>query len=180
MAAPLVLKIADSTGAGVPGVVVTSTVSPEGAATVAAGCPAITLNDGTVTAAVTLGSSARSGDNHGSGRLASRTFRSPSPLWQPNAAVHLYRAGSPAPCPQQSARWWAVLTECHRNYLRHQLRSRRNGHAGRLGERPAAHTNLGGVCVEFAIGRRADLRTLSKPGECAGARRLRPEMFPSK
>ncbi len=34
LAAPLVLKITDSTGAGVPGVVVTFTVSPEGAATV--------------------------------------------------------------------------------------------------------------------------------------------------
>jgi uncharacterized protein (TIGR03437 family) len=53
--APLVLKITDSTGAGVPGIVVTFTVSPEGAATVQP-TPAITLNDGTVTAMVTLGS----------------------------------------------------------------------------------------------------------------------------
>ncbi len=52
--APLVLKITDSTGAGVPGVIVTFTVSPEGAATVQP-TPAITLNDGTVTATVTLG-----------------------------------------------------------------------------------------------------------------------------
>ena len=55
LAQPLVLKIADSTGAGVPGVVVTFAVSPEGAATVAPS-PAITLNDGTVAAMVTLGS----------------------------------------------------------------------------------------------------------------------------
>ena len=55
LAQPLVLKIADSTGAGVPGVVVNFTVSPEGAATIAPS-PAITLNDGTVTAMVTLGS----------------------------------------------------------------------------------------------------------------------------
>jgi uncharacterized protein (TIGR03437 family) len=54
--APLVLKITDSTGAGVPGVIVTFTVSPEGAATVQP-TPAITLNDGTVTATVALGSS---------------------------------------------------------------------------------------------------------------------------
>lgn len=54
LAAPLVLKITDSTGAGVPGVVVTFTVSPEGAATINPS-PAITLNDGTVTAMVTLG-----------------------------------------------------------------------------------------------------------------------------
>ncbi len=51
---PLVLKIADSTGAGVAGVVVTFTVSPEGAATIQPS-PAITLNDGTVTATVVLG-----------------------------------------------------------------------------------------------------------------------------
>jgi uncharacterized protein (TIGR03437 family) len=55
LTAPLVLKITDGTGAGVPGVVVTFTVSPEGAATVQP-TPAITLNDGTVTATVTLGS----------------------------------------------------------------------------------------------------------------------------
>jgi uncharacterized protein (TIGR03437 family) len=55
LAAPLVLKIADSTGAGIPGVVVTFTVSPAGAATVQPAA-AITLNDGTVTATVTLGS----------------------------------------------------------------------------------------------------------------------------
>jgi len=52
--APLVVKITDSTGAGIPGVIVTFTVSPEGAATVQP-TPAITLNDGTVTATVTLG-----------------------------------------------------------------------------------------------------------------------------
>lgn len=52
--APLVLKIADSTGAGVPGVLVMLTVSP---ATVTPS-EAITLNDGKVTAVVTLGSNA--------------------------------------------------------------------------------------------------------------------------
>jgi hypothetical protein len=45
--APVVLKIADSTGTGVPGVTVTFAVSPEGAATIQPS-PAITLNDGTV------------------------------------------------------------------------------------------------------------------------------------
>ncbi len=54
LAAPLVLKIADGTGSGVPGVQVTFTVSPEGAATVTP-TPALSLNDGTVAAAVTLG-----------------------------------------------------------------------------------------------------------------------------
>jgi uncharacterized protein (TIGR03437 family) len=57
LAAPLVLKVTDSTGAGVPGVVVTFTVSPNGAATVNPS-PAVTLNDGTVSAKLTLGSTA--------------------------------------------------------------------------------------------------------------------------
>jgi uncharacterized protein (TIGR03437 family) len=52
--APLVLKITDGTGAGVPGVQVTFTVNPQGAATVSPS-PALTLNDGTVTATVSLG-----------------------------------------------------------------------------------------------------------------------------
>ena len=51
---PLVLKVTDGTGAPVPGVVVTFSVSPAGAATVQPS-PAITLNDGTVTATVELG-----------------------------------------------------------------------------------------------------------------------------
>jgi uncharacterized protein (TIGR03437 family) len=55
LTAPLVLKITDGTGAGVPGVIVTFTVSPVGAATVQPS-PAITLNDGTVSATVTMGS----------------------------------------------------------------------------------------------------------------------------
>jgi uncharacterized protein (TIGR03437 family) len=55
LAAPLVLKVADSTGTGVPGVYVTFSVAPEGAATVTP-TPALTLNDGTVNATVTLGS----------------------------------------------------------------------------------------------------------------------------
>jgi uncharacterized protein (TIGR03437 family) len=55
LAAPLVLEITDSSGAGIPGEVVNFMVSPEGAATVNPS-PAITLNDGTVTAMVTLGS----------------------------------------------------------------------------------------------------------------------------
>lgn len=53
--APLVLKITDSTGAGVPGALVNFTVSPQDAATVEPS-PALTLNDGTVTVTVTLGS----------------------------------------------------------------------------------------------------------------------------
>jgi uncharacterized protein (TIGR03437 family) len=57
LAQPLVLIISDSSGAGVPGVQVTFTVSPQGAATIQPS-PAITLNDGTVSATVTLGANA--------------------------------------------------------------------------------------------------------------------------
>lgn len=57
LVAPLVLKITDGTGSGVPGVEVNFTVSPAGTATVNPS-PAITLNDGTVTALVTLGNNA--------------------------------------------------------------------------------------------------------------------------
>lgn len=55
LAAPVVLKIADGTGTGLAGAVVTFTVSPEGAATLSPS-PAISLNDGTVSLTVTLGS----------------------------------------------------------------------------------------------------------------------------
>ena len=51
---PLVVKLTDRNGAGVPGVVPTYTVSPSGAATLT---PAITLNDGTASTSVTLGNS---------------------------------------------------------------------------------------------------------------------------
>jgi len=54
LAAPLVLKVADGKGAGVPGELVNFTVSPEGAATLSPS-PALTLNDGTVSLTVTLG-----------------------------------------------------------------------------------------------------------------------------
>ena len=54
LAAPVVVKVVDGTGAPVPGVIVTFTVNPVGAATVSPS-PAITLNDGTASATVTLG-----------------------------------------------------------------------------------------------------------------------------
>ncbi len=52
--APITLRITDASGAGVPGVVVIFSVSPANAASVNPS-PAITLNDGTVSATVTLG-----------------------------------------------------------------------------------------------------------------------------
>jgi uncharacterized protein (TIGR03437 family) len=54
---PLVVKVAASGGAAVPGVIVNFAVSPPGAATVSPS-PAITLNDGTVSANVMLGTTA--------------------------------------------------------------------------------------------------------------------------
>jgi uncharacterized protein (TIGR03437 family) len=56
---PLVIKVAAAGGAGIPGVIVNFAVSPAGAATVGPS-PAITLNDGTVSASVTLGTTAGS------------------------------------------------------------------------------------------------------------------------
>ena len=55
LTSPLILKVSDSTGAGIPGVQVNFTVSPEGSATVTPS-PALTLNDGTVSLTVTVGS----------------------------------------------------------------------------------------------------------------------------
>ena len=59
LSSPLVLKVSSSAGAGVAGVVVNFSVTPAGAATVSPS-PAVTLNDGTVTANVTLGNTAGS------------------------------------------------------------------------------------------------------------------------
>jgi uncharacterized protein (TIGR03437 family) len=53
--APLVLQVTDATGAGIPGELVNFAVSPVGAATLNPS-PALTLNDGTVSLTVTLGS----------------------------------------------------------------------------------------------------------------------------
>jgi uncharacterized protein (TIGR03437 family) len=57
LSSPLVVKVSDSTMTGVPGVVVNFSVTPAGAATVSPST-AVTLNDGTVSATVTLGSTA--------------------------------------------------------------------------------------------------------------------------
>ncbi len=57
LAAALVVKVADRSGVAVAGVVVNFTVTPAGSATVSPS-PAITLNDGSVSAMVTLGTNA--------------------------------------------------------------------------------------------------------------------------
>ena len=51
---PLIMKISDATGGPIPGVLISFTVTPSGAATVSPS-PTITLNDGTASARVTLG-----------------------------------------------------------------------------------------------------------------------------
>jgi uncharacterized protein (TIGR03437 family) len=56
---PLIVKVADPSGAGIPGVIVNFTVTPAGAATVNPS-PAITLNDGTAAVNVALGMTAGS------------------------------------------------------------------------------------------------------------------------
>ena len=57
LAGRLVVKVVDVTGAGIPGVIVSFTVNPAGSATVSPS-QAITLNDGTASALVTLGTTA--------------------------------------------------------------------------------------------------------------------------
>jgi uncharacterized protein (TIGR03437 family) len=84
LAEPVVLKIADSTGAGVPGAVVTFPVSPENAATVSPS-PAISLNDGTVSITVTLG------NNPGSITITALSYG------LPNIAISLKAQASTAP-----------------------------------------------------------------------------------
>lgn len=54
---PLSVQVVDASGAGVPGVIVNFSVTPAGAATLSPS-PAITLNDGTASATVTLGNTA--------------------------------------------------------------------------------------------------------------------------
>jgi uncharacterized protein (TIGR03437 family) len=55
LGAPLAVQVVDAKGVGVSGVIPSFAVNPPGAATVS---PAITLNDGTASAAVTLGNTA--------------------------------------------------------------------------------------------------------------------------
>ena len=57
LATALVVKVVDTTGTPLPGVIVSFTVNPAGAATVAPS-PAITLNDGTASATVVFGPTA--------------------------------------------------------------------------------------------------------------------------
>lgn len=145
LAAPLVLKITDSTGAGVPGVLVTFTVSPEGAAAVTPS-PALTLNDGTVTATITLGSDPGALTiTASSARLANVTFNvtalaSNSPSI---SAGGVASAGLSTPLLQALSPN-AIVTIFGTNFAPAGTAQ----HAGVVnGQLP---TNLAGVCVEFA------------------------------
>jgi uncharacterized protein (TIGR03437 family) len=142
---PLVLKITDSTGTGVPGVLVTFTVSPEGAATVTPS-PALTLNDGTVTATVALGSDPGAATITASSYgLANVTFtltalasNAPS-----ISAGGVASAGLSAPLVQVLSPN-AIVTIFGTNFAP----AGTPGQAGLVnGQLP---TNVAGVCVEFA------------------------------
>lgn len=84
---PLVVKVANPSGAGVPGVIVNFTVTPAGAATVAPS-PAITLNDGTAAVNVMLGMAAGSFTITASDGVASVAFSgTANPAVSPTAPV---------------------------------------------------------------------------------------------
>jgi uncharacterized protein (TIGR03437 family) len=143
--APLVLKIADSTAAGVPGVVVTFTVSPAGAATVAP-TPAITLNDGTVTATVTLGS------NPGAVTITAESYGLPNVTFSLTALASdspsistggITSAGLSNP-PVKLLSPNAIVTIFGSNFAPAGTAQQAGLVNGQL------PTNLAGVCVEFA------------------------------
>lgn len=143
--APLVLKITDSTGAGVAGVLVTFTVSPEGAATVTPS-PALTLNDGTVSAMVTLGGNAgpvtitASSAGLGEVTFTVTALASNAPAI---SAGGIASAGLSNP-PVQVLSPNAIVSIFGTNFAPAGTAQ----HAGVVsGQLP---TNLAGVCVEFA------------------------------
>lgn len=99
---PLVVKVSDASGAGVPGVVVNFTANPPGTATLSA-TQLITLNDGTASVNVTLGATAGSFTVTASAAgLANATFSgTANPAVSPTApvisAVGIVSAGLSAP-----------------------------------------------------------------------------------
>jgi uncharacterized protein (TIGR03437 family) len=143
--APLVLKVTDSTGAGVAGVVVNFTVSPEGAAAVTPS-PAITLNDGTVTATVTLGS------NAGAVTITAQSFG------LPNVTFSLTAVASNSPSISAGGITSAGLSNPPVNVLSpNAIVSIFGSNFAPAGTAKQAGlvngqlpTNVAGVCVEFA------------------------------
>ncbi|MGA2878269.1 MAG: hypothetical protein ABSG13_04905 [Bryobacteraceae bacterium] len=143
--APLVLKIADSTGAGIPGVLVTFTVSPAGAATITPS-PAITLNDGTVTATVTMGS------NPGPVTITAQSYALPNVTFSLTAlasnspaisAGGITSAGLSNPAVKVLSPN-AIVTIFGTNFAPAGTATRAGLVNGQL------PTNVAGVCVEFA------------------------------
>lgn len=144
LSAPLVLKIADSTGAGVPGVLVTFTVSPAGAATVQPS-PALTLNDGTVSATVALvGATGPITITASSAGLPSLTF-SVSALAPDSPTIStggILSAGLSTP-PVNALSPNAIVTVFGTNFAPAGTATQASLVNGQL------PTNVGGVCVQF-------------------------------
>jgi trimeric autotransporter adhesin len=144
LAAPLVLKVADSTGAGVPGVYVSFAISPAGAATLSPS-PALTLNDGTVSLMVTLGSAP------GPITITATSYAVPNLTFSITATVSdapsiltggITSAGLSNP-PVDVLSPNAIVTIFGKNFA---PTGTAIGAALVHGQLP---TNLGGVCVEF-------------------------------
>lgn len=144
LGAPLVLEITDSTGAGVPGAFVSFTVSPEGAATLSPS-PALTLNDGTVSLAVTLaGTPGRITITAVSYAVSSVTFSitataSTAPAISTGGVTS---AGLSNP-PVQALSPNAIVTVFGKNFAPAGTATQAGLVNGQL------PTNVAGVCVEF-------------------------------
>jgi uncharacterized protein (TIGR03437 family) len=143
--APLVVKVADGTGAGVAGVLVTFNVSPQGAAIVTPS-PALTLNDGTVTAMVTLG------ENAGPVTITASAYALPSVTFTVTAlgsnspsisSGGITSAGLSNP-PVKSLSPNAIVTVFGTNFAPAGTAQQSGLVNGQL------PTNFDGVCVEFA------------------------------
>lgn len=144
LAAPIVLKVSDSTGTGLAGVVVNFLVSPLGAATLTPS-PAITLNDGTISLMVTLGS------NPGPIKITTQSYGLPNltisvtanPSNSPSiASGGIVSAGLSNP-PVQVLSPNAIVTVFGHNFAPSGIAAQGSVVNGQIA------TSVAGVCVEF-------------------------------
>ena len=149
LAAPLVVKVVDSSGAAAPGVIVTFTVNPAGSATVSLS-PTITLNDGTASARVVLGTTAGAvtvtASAAGLSGVAMFSLTAISPTAPSISAGGVASAGLSSP-PVQALAPNAIATIFGSRFAP-------DGTARQAGPDDLVNgnlpTNLAGVCVGFA------------------------------
>ena len=147
--ATLVVQVVDGTGVGVPGVIVGFTVNPAGSATVSPS-PAITLNDGTASATVTLGTTAGAvtvtASATGLASVAMFSLTAISPTAPTISAGGVASAGLSSP-PVQALAPNAIATIFGSQFAP-------DGTARQAGPDDLVNgnlpTNLAGVCVGFA------------------------------